>query len=145
MYLTSNFAFSCELYLKGIKAFVSKDCSKKYLRSFKHDLLNTFLSLSEEIKFQIKNEYYNLSKIYERSHFNQDTNFDVALMQSRDSFQECRYFFDKADKSEGTFIHFNFLFLFAVAMHFWVLDHTDFNFEKTRSEVANRKQFFKKN
>lgn len=40
MYLTSNFAFSCELYLKGINAWVFKEDTSDFFKSFNHINVN---------------------------------------------------------------------------------------------------------
>lgn len=135
VYLTSNFAFSCELYLKGVLGYLKNDSSKQFFKSFGHDLYKLFNQLPSEVQIIIKNEYLGIIKVFNTKYFDKNTDFDLALLQSRKSFEECRYFFEKADKNEPGFIHFYFLSALASAVHFYVLENTDFDLDKTKSRL----------
>lgn len=136
MFLTSNFAFSCELYLKGINAWVFKKDSSHFFKSFKHDIGKMFYNLPDEIREKIITECQLLYKKYKPSYFDTEMDFHIVLEQNRFSFDKCRYFFDNLDLKEQIPIHFFFLVFFAMSMHFWVLDNTDFDIEKTKQSMT---------
>lgn len=138
VYLTSNFAFSCELYLKGVLGYLNNDSTKASFKSYGHDLYKLFNHLPLEVQNIIKDEYLKIIKVFKAKYFNKNTDFDLALIQSRKSFEECRYFFEKADKNEPGYIHFYFLSAFAIAIHFYVLDNTDFDLEKTKLQLMKK-------
>ena len=132
VYLTSNFAFSCELYFKGVLGYLKNDTSKQFFKSFGHDLYTLFNQLPLDVQNIIKNEYHEIIKVFNTKYFDKKTDFDTALLQSRKSFEDCRYFFEKGDNNESGYIHFYFLSALSSAIHLYVLDNTDFDLDKTK-------------
>jgi hypothetical protein len=69
VYLTSNFAFSCELYLKGVLGYLKNDTSKRFFKSFGHDLYRLFDQLPSEVQNIIKNKYHGIIKDFNTKYF----------------------------------------------------------------------------
>lgn len=84
-------------------------------------------------------EYSEVIEVINKRFFNKRIDFNLALENSKKSFEECRYFFEKIVHHEPTSIDFYFLCALALAMNSYVLNNTDFDLDKTKSQLFQKK------
>jgi hypothetical protein len=132
MFLSFNYAFVCEIFLKGI---ISITLGNKIEAIRGHNLGNLFSMLDSETRKKI-NQYFIDEKIIQFPEINDDrTDLMDGIKRCENVFLETRYFYE----GDNANIDFYFLMKFSFALEEYINSNTEYHESLKKAKEQNNK------